>query len=162
SVAGWPTSLPTQLTLPKQHEAELPDGLAHDDNRFTEGLVEVFVDALTGPGDVVLDPFAGFGTTLLAAERRGRQGWGVEIDAARAEYIRARVEHRERVLVADVRRLSTLDLPPARLVLTSPPYSNPGDPRDALSGYVAANKGYGAYLAQLAKLFADLRDSMLP
>ena len=31
-------------------------------------------------GDIVLDPFIGSGTTILAAERVGRRGYGVEID----------------------------------------------------------------------------------
>jgi DNA modification methylase len=31
-------------------------------------------------GDIVLDPFLGSGTTILAAERVGRRGYGVEID----------------------------------------------------------------------------------
>lgn len=37
------------------------------------------VSRLTLPGDVVIDPFAGSGTTLLAARDHGRQAIGVEI-----------------------------------------------------------------------------------
>lgn len=31
-------------------------------------------------GDIILDPFMGSGTTILAAERVGRRGYGMEID----------------------------------------------------------------------------------
>lgn len=35
----------------------------------------------SNPGEYVLDPFAGSGTTLVAALRHGRRPWGFEIDA---------------------------------------------------------------------------------
>jgi len=38
------------------------------------------VDALTKPGQVVLDPFAGTGTTLRAAKDAGRKAIGIEIE----------------------------------------------------------------------------------
>ena len=31
-------------------------------------------------GDIVLDPFIGSGTTILAAERVGRRGYGLELN----------------------------------------------------------------------------------
>ncbi len=44
-----------------------------------EELAEVFVVALTEPGDRVLDPFAGTGTTLAVAERHGRRARAAEV-----------------------------------------------------------------------------------
>jgi DNA modification methylase len=47
--------------------------------------IRMVMDALldvTGPGDVVLDPFLGSGTTLLAAERTRRRCIGVELHPA--------------------------------------------------------------------------------
>ena len=34
------------------------------------------------PGDLVLDPFAGAGTTLYVAKELGRQGLGIELNPA--------------------------------------------------------------------------------
>jgi DNA modification methylase len=36
----------------------------------------------TAPGDVVLDPFLGSGSTLIACEQIGRRCFGVELDPA--------------------------------------------------------------------------------
>jgi site-specific DNA-methyltransferase (adenine-specific) len=42
--------------------------------------MEHIVATMSRPGDVVLDPFAGSGTTLRAAKDLGRRAIGVEID----------------------------------------------------------------------------------
>ena len=42
-------------------------------------------------GGVVLDAFAGSGTTLLAAERTGRIGYGIELDPAYCDVILRRL-----------------------------------------------------------------------
>jgi hypothetical protein len=43
-------------------------------------------------GDIVLDPFAGSGTTLIAAHKTGRQGRGIEHDPAYCDRIIGRFE----------------------------------------------------------------------
>jgi len=53
---------------PKVHPTQKPVGLL-------EQLIEIFSD----PGDVVIDPCAGSGVTLLAAANLGRNGYGFEI-----------------------------------------------------------------------------------
>src|SRR5688572_12167027 len=58
----------------------LPAHLAADEVRFPAELVRVFLEEHTRAGDVVLDPFAGYGTTLRTAEDLGRAGYGVELD----------------------------------------------------------------------------------
>jgi len=47
---------------------------------FPEQLAENCILLTTRPGDRVYDPFAGSGTTLVMAERLGRQSLGTEID----------------------------------------------------------------------------------
>lgn len=46
--------------------------------RMPIGIPEFFIRFLTEPGDLVMDPFAGSGTTCEAAEELGRQWIGIE------------------------------------------------------------------------------------
>ena len=43
-------------------------------------LYELFIAASSNPGDLVLDPFCGCATTMVAAERAGRRWAGIDID----------------------------------------------------------------------------------
>jgi len=49
------------------------------DNQMPEPLMHRIVRASSNPGDLVMDPFSGAGTTLVAAERLGRRWLGMEI-----------------------------------------------------------------------------------
>ena len=51
---------------------------------FPKKLVEPCILAGSRPGDMVLDPFCGSGTTLLVAKEHRREGIGLELNA---EYI---------------------------------------------------------------------------
>ena len=48
---------------------------------------DYFINHLTLPGSIVLDPFCGSGTTLVSAKKNGRIGVGVEIDEKNCEQI---------------------------------------------------------------------------
>ena len=83
---AWPFDLPTALSFDRGNEGALPARFADDDVSFSEELVGFFVERLTDPGDAVLDPFAGFGTTLVVAESLGREAFGVEVVAKGLEF----------------------------------------------------------------------------
>lgn len=76
------------------------------DSHPTPKNVEMCVDALldiSNKGDVVLDPFLGSGTTLIAAEKSGRQCRGIELDPGYADVCVRRWENLtgKRAVLAD-------------------------------------------------------------
>jgi site-specific DNA-methyltransferase (adenine-specific) len=60
-------------------------------NEKPAGLVAKFIDAHTSPGDLVLDPFAGSGTTLAVARSMGRRAIGIELEREWCEVAAARL-----------------------------------------------------------------------
>src|SRR5580700_11439335 len=58
--------------------------------RFSPSFARAAIEAFTKPGDLVLDPHVGGGTTLVEARATGREAVGVDISAL-AEFV-ARVK----------------------------------------------------------------------
>jgi DNA modification methylase len=59
---------------------------------FPVELPEKLIELYTFAGDLVLDPFMGSGSTLVAASRTGRRYVGYDLDAGYVELARARVD----------------------------------------------------------------------
>ncbi|MFC9126450.1 DNA-methyltransferase [Streptomyces sp. NPDC057099] len=64
-------------------------GLEPYGDRWPTAVPELFVELLTWPGGLVLDPFAGTGATCFAAERLGRRWIGIERDRGLEQHVRA-------------------------------------------------------------------------
>ena len=95
------------LRMKNRQARKLPPEFRSQDVRYPDELVATFLQHYTKPGDVVLDPFAGYGTTLLVAEAMDRVPLGVEYDEARAAYIRSLLRRRrlDPEEVQEIRRL---------------------------------------------------------
>ncbi len=53
--------------------------------KFPETMIREFITFFTKPGEVVLDPFLGTGSTLVAAKQCNRSGYGFELSKAYTE-----------------------------------------------------------------------------
>jgi DNA modification methylase len=136
---------------------------ADDDVHFTESLAATVIDEYTAPGDVILDPFAGYGTTLVVAQRSGRAAIGVELRKDRADLIRSRLTDHARVVAGDARILSTLVQGPVDLCLTSPPYMTAVDhPENPLNAYETLDGDYATYLAEIGDVFRQVAQLLRP
>ena len=124
-------------------------------------LPTVFIERYTSPGDLVFDPFAGSGTTLLAARRLGRRAAGWEIHPERVDWCTARLDHPTLVTQAD----ATVTPPPPGidLVMTSPPYMTARHhPENPLTGYQTLDGDYRTYLRQLTRIFGRFAAALNP
>ena len=136
---------------------------ATDDVHFPQALVRTVLEEFTVPGDVVLDPFAGYGTTLLVSEQMYRDTVGVELLADRAAIIRRRLSGRGRVITGDARRLADYSIGPVDLCMTSPPYMSAVDhPQNPLTGYQTLDGDYQLHLDELAKVFRAVARVLRP
>ena len=135
--------------------AERPEGTG-DDIHFTEALASSVIAHTTQPGDLVLDPFAGYGTTVAVAERMGRRAIGIELVPEHVEIARRRVAGTATLILGDARELSRHVDEPVDLVLTSPPYmAGTNHPENPLTGYATDDGDYAVYLGELGAIFAQ-------
>ncbi|MEU2610703.1 DNA methyltransferase [Micromonospora sp. NPDC007271] len=127
----WATA---QKTGPVQRRGRyVPESVKHP-ARMLPAIAAHAVHAYTQPGDLVLDPMCGIGTTLVEAIHAGRDAIGVEYESRWSNIADANITHahaqgaagRASVVRGDATRLAAL-LPAAlagqvALVVTSPPY----------------------------------------
>lgn len=59
---------------------------------FPVGLPQWFIRAYTDPDDIVVDPFVGSGSTILAAHNEHRRGYGIELSPAYCDVTLARIQ----------------------------------------------------------------------
>lgn len=126
----------------------LPTSIAHP-AKMLPAIAAAAIDAYSAPGDLVVDPMCGIGTTLVEAVHLGRDGIGVEYEPAWAQVARANLRYARahgasghgEVVCGDARHLtghvdsSVKGL--VALVLTSPPYG------PSVHGQVDAKPGRG-------------------
>jgi DNA modification methylase len=108
--------------------------------KFPETLAKEFIEFFTKRGQVVLDPMAGTGSTLVAALQSGRHSYGIELNPTYAEIARQVVDAERAVLgesvasmaaeviqgdAADIAdHVTAHQIQPIDYVVTSPPYWN--------------------------------------
>jgi SAM-dependent methyltransferase len=142
----WPTA--QQPAAAQRASRYLPGSTAHP-AKMLPAIARHAITAYSQPGDLVLDPMCGIGTTLVEAVHLGRDAIGIELEPRWADLARANTTHARtrgatgsaRVVTGDARHLPRLlDAELAgrvALVLTSPPYGA------SIHGQVTARPGHG-------------------
>ncbi len=152
----------TWLHLPRGNKIILPPSFRHENVRAADSLVEYCVNEFSEKGQVVFDPFAGYGTTLLLAEEMGRLGYGIEFSKQKANYVQGLLEHPEHLIHGDSRNLKDYELPLIDLCLTSPPYTNQSDNENPFVDYRQKGFDYSSYLQEMGNIFSQVAEKMNP
>jgi len=147
---------------------------------FPGGLVERLIQSFLHPdGRVILDPFSGSGSTIVAAERMGLQGIGLELSAEYAGMTEQRlleINEQPRSMIHQVpaARLSELIAPESvDLCITSPPYWNILNQKRTADYKSVRHYGnmdedlgtiddYTAFLSALTEVFRDVLTALKP
>ena len=152
----------THLQLTSGNRMVLPHEFQNDDVRFSDSLVEFFLKEFTNEGDIVFDPFAGYGTTLLVAESMARVGYGIEYTKSKAYYIRGLLKQPDNLIHGDSRLMLDHELPPFDLCITSPPYTNKVDNENPFMDYSEKGYEYPSYLRDIRHIFDQVAQMMKP
>ncbi len=150
----------TYIQLENTNRFELPVEFQDDDVRYSEGLVEYFLNEYTQEKDTVFDPFAGFGTTLLVAEAMGRIPFGIEYDEGQVRYIKSKLKQPANIIHGDSRKLKSYNLPTFNFSITSPPYMSKTDWENPFTAYTTKGKGYSAYLKDMRSIYKQMAQLM--
>ncbi len=127
--------------------------------RYPEEFVEKMLLAFTKKGDIIFDPFAGFGTTLFVAQKLGRVGIGIECDAKRYKYINEKIKLPSKIIHGDSLKLASYDLPLFDFSLTSPPYMRSIDKENPFRSSQNPH-AYSSYLKDIQKIYLQLKSKM--
>jgi tRNA1(Val) A37 N6-methylase TrmN6 len=145
-VSVWPTAQADSRTQRKGRY--VPESIAHP-GKMLPAIARHAISVYTKPGDLVIDPMCGIGTTLVEAVHLDRMAIGIEYEKQWAELALRNIEHATgqgapgyaTAIHGDSRgidRLVGTDVTgKASLVLTSPPYG------DSVHGHVRSTRDTG-------------------
>ena len=152
----------TILEFDIHNNRTLPVQFKSDDVRFSDSFAEYFIEHFTKPDDMVFDPFAGFGTTLFAAEKLGRKVFGIEYLPDRAEYIKTNLKNPDGIICENSLKMDKIDMPKIDFLLTSPPYmQKTNHPEYPFAGYQVTGQNYEDYLNDIANIFKQAANKMV-
>lgn len=147
------------IDLPYSYQHNAP---ADEDNsdQFQNSFAAYFIENYSKPGDKILDPFLGFGTTAFAAEKLGRIPYSIEADRARFEWAAGQCEHWNNIKYGDAGDIRNFGFPKMDLCITSPPFMPITDKWNPLYGGEPEHAGYENYLKRFGEIFEAIAAQM--
>jgi hypothetical protein len=150
----------TSLTFQHTYTHELPVHLRKTDIRLSEQVLEYFIQEFTVAGDTVFDPFAGYGTTLVSAQKLGRLGYGVEINNEWLVYAKSILDNPEHLILDDMRTADINVFPRFNFSISSPIYMHKHEQRDPLGDFKEPGT-YEKYLNDLTLIYKRVSEHLV-
>lgn len=118
----------------EEYKTSVPSNLDEWKIAFPPKVVERLIKEYSKKEEVVFDPFAGFGTTIMVAKKLGRKAFGTEIENELIEFAKNKFK-------VDLIKKSAFDLdyrnfPKIDLCIFSPPYWGPALGEETYEGYL--------------------------
>ncbi|MBM3232489.1 site-specific DNA-methyltransferase [Candidatus Pacearchaeota archaeon] len=132
----------------EEYKTTVPSKIDEWKVAFPEKVVERFIKNYSKKGDVVFDPFAGFGTTIKVAKKLGRKGFGTEIEKEPIDF--AKKNFNVNLIKESAFDLDLNKHPKIDLCIFSPPYWGP-----ALGA-----KTYSSYIKKVGDLVKKIKKRM--
>ena len=127
--------------------------------RYPKDFVKKILIEFTRKGDIVFDPFAGFGTTLFVAQELKRIGIGIEYDQKHYDYIKKQLKNPSKIIHGNSLKINSYRLPKFDFCMTSPPYMRYFDREDPFTNYTKPGN-YLKYLKDIRKIFLKIKQKM--
>ncbi|MFZ5949793.1 MAG: DNA methyltransferase [Candidatus Rifleibacteriota bacterium] len=137
--------------------APLPEEFRNQDIRLAKDFVEYVIEKYSNKEDVILDPFAGYSTALIAAEEMGRSCYGIEADEARYKYGLTMIKNKNRLIHGNSLELEKYHLPMLDLVFFSPPYMHQSYDKNPLRNESHQENCYANYLTDLLTIGVKIK-----
>ena len=153
----------TVLSFRHVNELILPIEYKNDDVRFSDDLASFFIKNFSRQGDVVFDPFAGFGTTLYVSEKLGRKGYGIEYLPGRVNYIQSIIQNKENIICGSALEIDKINLPVIDFSITSPSYMSKNNHEEyPFAAYEITGANYAQYLIDVKNVYSQLKLKLKP
>lgn len=106
-----------------KEEREISPNTEDHPATFSPTMIEGFINFFTKKGEVVLDPFCGIGSTMVACKRTGRIGYGIELNKKYYDLsVKRTPEFKKTIYNENATNIKKLKLPSIAFSISSPPY----------------------------------------
>lgn len=142
---------------------DLPEQQGIEDVRSSDKLIELFVERFTQKGDNVFDPFLGYGTSVIVSEKMGRNGYGIECEIERVEFVRSMLREKQHIICGNSFDMETFSgFPQMDFSISSPPYMIEGVDSSYPFYTLPADNYYDDYLDKVGLVYRNLKKILKP